>query len=149
MKNIYLILMVLLLIIGCTEPVTEIITEKTNTIVKDGMIKFCNHELLDTWCWSDNNDTWFDLDLSSYTNGQSIVEITLVFVDSLDPRIDTCSITIRKNDTNQTYDISSNHINRSKVLLTDENGHIEWKHDMNVDVSRKINIKIYLTMIQK
>lgn len=141
------IIVITVLIFGlfsCTE-----LTEEKNVFVNNGVIEFCNQEILDTWCWDGNDDTWNTLDLSSYTNGQSIVEVSLEFVDSLDPGIDAASIGVRRNNTSQEYNISANHIQGTRILLTDENGNVEWKHDMNIDVTRKINIKIKLTMIQQ
>lgn len=155
-KILFLLCIFAIIMLNCTEipveteTVREIIIEQnTETLIKDGTIEFCDYELLDTWIWDENYDTWNDLDLSEYTEGQAIVEISLIFVDSLDPSIDAASITIRKNENSQEYGIHSNEIIGSKVIITDENGCIEWKHDNNLDVSRKINIKIKLTLIQK
>lgn len=148
MKKLIIFFALLIFFVGCTtEQITENITEKYN--IENGIIEFCNYEILDTWCWDENDDIWLTFDLSNYTKGQAIIEVSLEFLESLDPRIDAANIYVRKNENSPELCIYGNDTIGSKILITDENGCIEWKHTMNVDITRKIHIKVYLTMIQK
>ena len=119
MRNIIIIgMLIVFMIFSCADPL-ETLTEKT--IIKDGTIEFCNYEVVNTWCWDDNDGEWFDLDLSGHTGGQAIVEIMLIFIDSDDPNIDSASISLRRDEFSQASSISSNHIIGSVMMKTDEN----------------------------
>jgi hypothetical protein len=133
---------------GLTEitEVTEETTEVTNIINKDNFT-YCDIELYNGDCWSDNDNVWYTIDLSSITGGgNSVIEIEIIHTGG--DTTETISCEFRKNSDYSPVSTSArnNDYNGLVIFSTDENSCFEWQHTWGAEVARLINLTIKLRM---